>query len=234
MATYEFLSFDADTEIVFQAAQRTMEDLRLTVEYAEIDRNLIHFRSSSKWRWLGGQKMSMSFLEEMGNVIDLRVSPRLNDHGEILEVPDWSDGRTLAKIILARISEYIDADSPTVLLEPETKPSHCPICHAIANDGTYCVVCAKSRVPTDIPTGLAPIKRREESEDEFFDSLGIEGLGKKGKSKPKPKPKAKPAAPAETQELMVICDCGAKLRIKSHAKGAKLRCPKCQLAIVLD
>jgi hypothetical protein len=234
MATYEALRFNVDTDLVFDGVQKAIADLGLKVDLADIDRNIIEIRSGSGWRTLGGEKLSISFLEEMANFVDVRVSARLNSHGEILEVPNWNAGRKIAKMILARLSEYVDQDSPGKLREPSTKPHHCHSCHEpVQGEEMYCETCGRYRASTRKEYEAPVIQRREESEDDFFDSLGMGDL--KDKKKPAAASRPKPATPPPAQtELLVVCDCGARLRIKSQAKGAKLKCPKCQLSILLE
>lgn len=246
MATHESLRFHADTDLVFQAAENALRDLRLKVELADLDRNIIQFRSSSRWRTLGGENLTISFLEEMANAVDVRVSTRVNSHGHMLDVPDWGSGRRIAKLVLRRISEYIDpdADGPTELVEPEKDAPHCQACTAaIDSDGMFCEKCGEYRATADSLHTRPMPKRREETEDEFFDSLDLGDLGKKSKTPPvMPKKPAKPPAgkvpatkpPAVMTEMMVVCDCGARLKIKSGSIGKKIRCPKCQLAFVLE
>jgi hypothetical protein len=234
MATHETVRFYADTDLVFEGVQKAIADLGLKVELADIDRNIIEIRSGSGWRTLGGEKMSISFLEEMANVVDVRVSTRLNAHGEILEVPNWNAGRKIAKMILARLTEYVDQDSPNKLLEPNTKSHHCHSCHEpVVGEAIYCETCGRYRASTQREYEAPVVKRREETEDDFFDSLGMGDLKDKKKSTAASRPKPAVAAPPQT-EFLIVCDCGAKLRIKSHARGAKLKCPKCQLEIQIE
>jgi hypothetical protein len=234
MATPESWRYYAETDLLYAASKHALEDLGLTIEDADLDRNFIHFRSSSKWRTLAGQELSISFLEEMGNAVDIRVSTRLNAHGDMLDVPDWRDGRKLAKLVLARIAEYIDTDDPTVLLKPASDASSCRACKAaISATQTkliYCEVCALNPMNTDSVAAPPKVKPLDESEDDFFAAMGMGDLASKGKSRPKPKPKK----PEVQTQLVLECECGARLRIKTKAKGTKLKCPKCGLAIVID
>lgn len=234
MATPESWRYYAETDLLFAASKLALEDLGLTIEDSDIDRNFIHFRSTSRWKSIGRQELSISFLEEMGNAVDIRVSTRLNAHGDMLDVPDWKDGRKLAKLVLARIAEYIDPDDPKELLKPESKAASCRACKAaISATQTkliYCEVCALNPLNTDAVSAPPKVQPLKETEDDFFDAMGMGDLASKGKAKPKPKLKK----PEVQKQLVLECECGARLRIKTRAKGTKLKCPKCDLAIVID
>lgn len=245
-------------DAVFAAGQRAVRDLGYKIDAIDRANGLLNFKTGMSWSSWAGQEMSVMFVENGDGTIEVSVSGRRNQSGVVLQVYDWGEAKKIANWVLANVDKFVNETpaAPVKIAQvattttPATRDEReCPFCaETILKKAKVCKHCGRDVLPPSDRSESPPIAPHQnvhplptpepdppqiqlpETDEEFFESLGLsDDFSRQSVDSKAPPRSSSPlsARPPDT-EFAMNCPCGARLKVKSHLVGKTVPCPKCQ------